>query len=69
MLCECSETRHLSVAMANNIGEESYNFSVYENGFFMKIVDHQRKKKLFYGCDSHLLTKEYLVSNVMVIED
>jgi len=36
----------------------------------MKIVDHQRKKKLFYyGCDSHLLTKEYLVSNGMVIED
>ena len=50
-------------------GEESFNFSVYKKGYFVKIVDHQRKKKLFYGCDSHLSPKEYLVSNRVVIED
>jgi len=48
-------------------GQESFNFSVYKKGYFLKIVDHQRHKKLFYGCDSHLSPEEFLVSNGIVV--
>jgi len=60
---------YYNIVLYNLNDSEGFNFSVYKKGYFLKIVDHVKKKKPFYGVDSPLSPEEFLVSNGVRMEE